>query len=408
MLGFGNIGSRFFAEVAKNHPGLKVKTALVRDAKKPRGGDVPGLTTDFSQIVSDPEIDIVVDVTAGEASIGYIGEALAAGKNVVTANKLAVATAGPSFLKTASERGTNFYFEACVGGGIPVINLFGENVRMHRIRKVSGILNGTTNFILTRMSDDAMDFSEALELAQKKGFAEPDPTFDISGKDSLYKIAILKDMLFDAPAPLDRAFCQGIDRLSKADLDYARAIGCGIRLVGYVESGGGNVEFGVRPVFLPLSHPLAAVKNEFNAIFIEGDPIGEVMLFGRGAGAGPTTASLVADVLRITRGDRRFNPAYAWPKVRKEVVSGDDAVMKSYLRMKVLDVPGVISRITGVFEKHGVSISSMKQEISREGNPVDVIFTTHSARSGTVLAMLGEISGFDFVIGDPVCLKMEL
>ncbi len=415
ILGFGNIGTFFYSEIVKNYPEIEVAKILLKDRYKkrelPAGVKYPEsiITTDYNEILNDKSIDTVVDITAGPGSLNYLKLALEAGKNAVTANKLAVSEKGPEFLRTAREKKVNFYFEACVCGGIPVINLFNENIRIHKINKVAGIVNGTTNYILTQMADNDMEFSEALKLAQEKGFAEPDPTFDISGRDSAYKISILKDILFNAPASADGVFCQGIEKIGKIDLEYARSIKYQIKLIGYIEKTEDGLDIGVRPVFLHGDHPLAQVKNEFNAIFIEGSPIGEVMLFGRGAGQGPTTASLISDVLRIKRTPAElFNDAYDNSGEETALLPEDKKMQSNYFRFKVTDVPGVITKITALFEKYQISISSMKQEVSHEKMPVDIIFTTHVTKTLFIPEMLRKIKEFDFVISDPIWYKIDL
>lgn len=409
MLGFGNIGAGFYEEITSNYRDIEVVRALVRDIKKPRAIAASKLTSDFNAILNDPSIEAVVDVTAGDASVKFIIEALKASKSVITANKMAVSLAGAEFIDIASEKGVNFYFEAAVGGGIPVINLFNENVKPHRINKVIGILNGTTNYILTRMTDDGLEFSEALKLAQEKGFAEPDPTFDITGRDSAYKTTILKDLLYDYKCGAEDIYCQGIDKITKADLAYAQSIGCRIKLVGYIINYASGLDIGVRPVFLPAGHPLAQVKNEFNAIYIEGSPIGEIMLYGRGAGAKPTTASLVADLLRLKRGEANvFNRAYGHSELKKHPMPEDLKSQKNYFRFTVLDVPGVISKITTIFEKYNISISSMKQDISSANEPANVIFTTHESKCSKIPRMIDEIKKNKFVISEPVWYKIDI
>jgi len=410
LLGFGNIGSNFYKIIKEKYHWAQIEKILVRDPGKNRAIESGcRFISNYDEIVGDASIQTIVDATAGEGSIDYINKALAAGKNVVTANKLAVAEAGSEFISMARKKNVGFYFEACVGGGIPLINLFCENVRIHKIKKVIGILNGTTNYILTQMSDNGLEFSEALALAQQKGFAEPDPSFDLSGRDTAYKITILKDLLVDFPARAAELPCQGIDRITRADLDYARSINYQVKLVGYIENGDHGIDIGVRPVFLPEAHPLAKVKNEFNAVFFEGDPIGEIMLYGRGAGANPTCASLISDLLRIKRHDKPlFHEAYAPSCEKKNWISGEMKTESNYFRFTVLDVPGVISKITSAFEKYGISISSMRQDVSCEGKPVNVIFTTHESKSIKIPSMLEQIKKNKFVIEDPVCYKMNL
>jgi len=415
ILGFGNIGTAFYAEIVRNYPDIEVTRILLKDRYKkremPEGVKYPEkiITTEYSEILNDKSIETVVDITAGPGSLDYLKRALEAGKNAVTANKLAVSEKGPEFLNIAREKKVNFYFEACVGGGIPVINLFNENIKIHRINKVAGIVNGTTNYILTQMADNDMEFSDALKLAQEKGFAEPDPTFDISGRDSAYKISILKDLLFNAEISANNIFCQGIEKIGKIDLEYARSIKYQIKLIGYIESTPEGIDIGVRPVFLHGDHPLAQVKNEFNAIFIEGSPIGEVMLFGRGAGQGPTTASLISDVLRIKRNpDGPFNDAYGKNGVKTDLIPESQKTQSNYFRFKVTDVPGVITKITALFEKYQISISSMKQEVSHEKMPVDIIFTTHVTKTQFIPEMLQKIRDFDFVIAEPIWYKIDL
>lgn len=409
MLGFGNIGAGFYKEISSNYKDIEIVRALVRDIKKTRQIGSDKLTLDYERILNDPEITAVVDVTAGQASVKLIIDALNASKSVVTANKMAVALAGGEFLDIARAKGVNFYFEAAVGGGMPVIDLFNESVRPHRIDKVIGILNGTTNYILTKMSCDGLDFVQALKLAQDKGFAEPDPSFDLSGRDSAYKITILKDLLFDYKCGAEDIFCQGIDKISKIDLDYAASIDYRIKLTGYINNFSSGIDIGVRPIFLPASHPLAQVNNEYNAIYIEGSPMGEIMLYGRGAGAGPTASSLIGDLLRIKRdGPRGFNRAYARNADKKSAMPPEMKSQSNYFRFNVLDVPGVISKITTIFEKYNISISSMKQDISNSNEPAAVIFTTHESKSSKIPSMIEEIKRNKFIINEPVWYKIGI
>ncbi|MEZ7891354.1 MAG: homoserine dehydrogenase [Candidatus Wallbacteria bacterium] len=407
ILGFGNIGTRLYEEILFFHKNIEVVKILVQNVKKTRPVAFGGITSDFGKILKDKSIDTVVDVTCGTGSLEYIRKSLEAGKNVITANKLAVSEAGAEFIKLAKEKNINFYFEACVGGGIPIVNLFNENFKFHRIKKVTGILNGTTNYILTQMADEGMDFKSALILAQEKGFAEPDPTFDISGKDAAYKVSILKDLLFESKTHIDDILCKGIHNISSADLNYAKSIGCSIKLLGTIETVDNKLALSVQPIFLRNSHPLANVKNEFNALFIEGEPIGEIMLFGRGAGAGPTTASLISDILRIERHEEViFNESYAGIKPKCELIDINSRVQPNYLRLKVLDIPGVISKIAACFESNEISIASMEQKTALEGSPVDVIFTTHPCSYGIFNEMLKQIKNFDFILDEPVWFKI--
>lgn len=409
MLGFGNIGTGFYNEIKTNYKDIEVAKVLVRDIKKTRAIESEKLTADFDEILRDASIGTIVDVTAGEASVKYITGALSASKNVITANKMAVSLAGGELIDIAREKGVNFYFEASVGGGIPVINLFNENVKPHRIDKVVGILNGTTNYILTKMADDGIEFSDALKLAQQKGFAEPDPTFDITGRDSAYKTTILKDLLFNYKCGAEDIFCQGIDKITRADLAYAKSIGYQIKLVGYIQNNASGLDIGVRPIFLPSDHPLAGVKNEYNAIYIEGSPIGEIMLYGRGAGAKPTTASLIADLLRLKRGETNmFNNAYEHSRLKKQQMPEELKSQSNYFRFTVLDVPGVISKITAAFEKYNISISSMKQDISNSNEPVNVIFTTHESKCSKIPKMIEELKKNKFIISEPVWFKIGI
>lgn len=409
MLGFGNIGEAFYNELKQYYPDIEVIKILVRDVNKKRAFENLNLTNNFSEINNNLDINVIVDVTSGTDSVEYIKLALKSKKNVITANKMVVSLAYNELIELAIKNNVNFYFEAAVGGGIPLIHLINENIKLHRIKKVVGILNGTTNYILTKMLDENLSFEETLKLAQSKGFAEPDPSFDILGYDCLYKINILKNLLFTSNFSHDKIFCKGIENISIIDLNYGKLINSTLKLVGYIINYDFKIDIGVSPVFLPNHHPLANVKNEFNALYIEGEPIGEVMLFGRGAGKNPTTASLISDLLRIKREKQNsFNLAYKPSNLVKEILESENKIQKNYFRFTVIDKPGVISKITSIFEKYNLSISSMKQDISKANEKVDVIFTTHEAKVSVIPLVLNEIKAYDFLVNEPVWCKIDI
>lgn len=387
LLGLGTVGGGVYKLAERQNREMTDKTGaeleiskiLVRDLKKERKGVDPTLLTDcWEEIVTDPEIEIVIEVMGGiEPAKTRILEALNAGKHVVTANKDLVAEAGRELLDAAEAHGVDFLFEAAVAGGIPVIRPLKQCLAANEIDEIIGIVNGTTNYILTKMFEEGMEFDEALKKATELGYAEADPTADIEGYDAGRKVAIMASIAFHSRVTFSDVYTEGITKLSGRDILYAREFGNVIKLVGTARNTEDGIEVAVYPMMLPEDHPLASVRDSFNAVFIHGDAVEDVMFYGRGAGEMPTASAVMGDVIDVIR-DIQYHctgriscTCYRDLPVKpfREVSS------KFVLRMLVENKPGVLARIAGVFGEHQVSISKVAQKILADGTAELVIVT---------------------------------
>jgi homoserine dehydrogenase len=365
----------------------------VADLTKERGLPLPArcFTDDAAAVVGDPDVDIVVEVIGGiEPARTLIVDALMAGKPVVTANKELLATSGRALFETAEGAGVDILFEASVGGGIPLIRPLRESLAGDRIRRVMGIVNGTTNYILTRMTDAGASFADALAEAQRLGFAEADPTADIEGFDAAAKAAIIASIAFGARVVAGDVYREGIADVTLDDIASARDLGYVVKLLAVAEELDGEVAVRVHPAMVPVRHPLASVRDSFNAVFIEGDAVGELMLYGRGAGGAPTASAVLGDLVdaakNLVEGRKGATIGTLAPKPIRPI---DAVESQFYLLMEVPDRPGVLAAIATVFAHHGVSIRSMQQR--DKGEEARLIFVTHKARESdlraTVLAL---------------------
>ncbi len=409
LLGCGVVGSgtlrtlRESAEAIRQQLGaeLVVRRVCVRDASKPRDVALePGvLTTDPSAVLDDPEIDIVAELIGGlEPAGSFVRRAIAAGKHVVSANKELIAKEGHDILCSASERGLDFFFEGAVAGGIPIIRALKVSLAANQIREVAGIVNGTTNYILTCMARDGSGFAEALSAAQALGYAEADPTDDVEGHDAAYKLAILATIAFQGRFPLDQVYREGIRSIASRDIAYARELGYVIKLLAIARELPPGLELRVHPVMLPLSHPLAAVNDVFNAILVRGNAVGEVMFFGRGAGSLPTGSSVAADILEVARGILHGGSGrLSWSGFRPRAVLPIGEVETSYyVRTLTHDRPGVIAAVATIFARHDVSLESILQKHS-DGADAEIVWITHRTREGRLRTALQEIESLDVV-----------
>ena len=387
LLGYGTVGSGVYALesrlkdeiVKKTGAALEIKKILVRSLGKKREGADPSLFTDrWEDILNDPEIGIVIELMGGiEPARTYVTEALKAGKNVVTANKDLLAEHGGELLDLAVEHGCDLLFEAAVAGAVPIVRALKQSLAGAEITEVSGIVNGTTNYILTKMSEVGMDYGEALELAMKKGYAEADPTADVEGYDAGRKIAIMASIAFNSRVTFSQVYTEGITKITARDIRYARDFGYVIKLLGIAKKEEDGIEVRVHPVLIPEDHPLASVRSSFNAVFIRGDACDEAMFMGRGAGKMPTASAVMGDVLDVMGNmvhsccGRVGCTCYKNLPVKKE----EDAVSRYFLRVQVSDRPGALANIAGVLGNNNVSIAQVYQKRSENGVAELVIIT---------------------------------
>lgn len=409
ILGFGTVGSGVVKLLRENFPiirgklgaGLALKRIAVRDTKKDRGVSVEAgvLTDDFESVLADPDISIIVELIGGYSPAReYVLAAIENGKHVVTANKALLALHGEEIYAAAARRGVEVRYEAAVGGGIPVLSAIKGNMAANRYRTVLGILNGTCNYILTRMTREGADFAEVLKAAQALGYAEADPTFDIEGVDTAHKLCLLLTLCFGTRVDFADIHTEGISTVSTLDIEFASRFGYRVKLLATGKLDGGRVEARVQPTMVPIDDPLAAIDGVFNAIRVSGDYAGTVMFSGRGAGMEPTASAVVGDIMAIARNilvgiGRRSAPLGFLDEeiVRLPVKPFGETVGKFYLRFTVPDRPGMLAKIAGVLGENGISIRSVIQTARKGGLPVPVVIVTHEARQMDVRRALDTI-----------------
>ena len=427
LLGLGTVGAGV-AEILQTPDGrhplvgeLALKRVAVRDLNRPRPIDLPSyiLCTDPEAVVQDPEVDIVVEVMGGlEPARSLILAAIAAGKPVVTANKAVIARHGEEIAAAAAEQGVYVLIEAAVGGGIPIIEPLKQSLGGNRIQRVSGIINGTTNYILSRMADEGAAYAEVLADAQRLGYAEADPAADVGGGDAADKIAILSGLAYGGPIERAAISTEGIDRLDGCDVTYAEQLGYVVKLVAQAQNLGtasdGTVQLDVRvsPTLLPKDHPLAGVHGVNNAILVEGDPVGRVMFYGPGAGSGPTASAVVADILNIagiraaTGNSGGLDPLLAASRWRNcALVDAGETLQRHYVRLQTGDEAGVIGRIGSCFGEQGVSIRSIVQfETTGDAADAEIVVITHEVKQQHFAAALAAIKALPEVKAVAACL----
>lgn len=414
LMGLGTIGCGVIkvlnenGEMIKNREELsiEVKKILVRDKTKKRGVDVDSslLTDNPDDVLLDESIDIVAEFIGGEMpAYNYIKEALKQGKSVVTANKEVIAKHWDELEEEARISGAGLYFEASVAGGIPIIKAIRRSLQANNVQKIMGIINGTTNYILTKMSEERRDFEDVLKEAQKLGYAEPDPTADIEGYDARFKLSILSTMCFRNRVKVEDIYCEGISRITADDIEYARQLGYGIKLLAIAKKKGRKVEARVHPTFIPLTHPLYAVRDSNNAIYINGDIVGNLMFYGRGAGDMPTASALVSDIITACQNEGAHQPI----KLEEgEVTIQQDWRYDYYLRLVLRDKPGVLAEIAGIFGRHNVSLDSVIQKL-RDHDNATIIFITHEAQEQSIREALEEINKSPSVISVESLIRVE-
>jgi len=420
LAGLGTVGAgvltllRENAAIVAAHAGRPIAVTAVsaRDRSRDRGIPLTGLRwyEDAVALAADPAIDVVVEVIGGSdgPARALIEAGLAAGKPVVTANKALLAVHGAALAATAERRGVALAFEAAVAGGIPVIKALREGLAANRITRVAGILNGTCNYILTVMRERGREFAEVLAEAQKLGYAEADPSFDVDGIDAAHKLAVLAALAFGRPVDFDAVHVEGIRHISALDIAFAGELGYRIKLLGIARRTEAGIEARVHPCMVPQTAPIARVDGVFNAVVAEGDFVGRVMLEGRGAGAGPTASAVVADLIDIARG--RFTPV--WGAASDALSHAPSVPMAThvgayYLRLMVVDRPGVIAEVTAVLRDLGVSLESMLQRGRSPGEAVPVVLVTHETGEAGMREALRRIAALDTVLENPTLIRIE-
>lgn len=418
LLGLGNVGKGVWnilqmnKDIIKTRAGYNIEIGkiLVKDANKKRDVDVPEsiITTNVDYILEDPSIDIIVEVMGGvEPSFEYMVKAMKKGKHVITANKMVLAMKGRELSQIAKDNGVLFYYEASVGGGIPVIHGLTESLTANKINEVIGIINGTTNYILTKMTLEGLSFDEALKEAQQKGYAEADPTSDIEAFDAVYKLCILTSLGFDSFVDIKSVYREGITKIEPIDIKYAEEFGYVIKLLAIIKEEFGELELRVHPTMVPAVHPLANVNDSFNAIFIKGNAVGDLMLYGRGAGELPTGSAVVGDIISVIRNkEREENHFIQCDKVSKNVKDMSKVRSEYYIRITVGDKPGVLGEITTILGENNVSLLSVIQKGKRQEH-VSLVFVTHRTNEGDVQKAIKKISELNDVLKVDNIIRIE-
>ncbi|HXN91953.1 MAG TPA: homoserine dehydrogenase [Candidatus Sulfotelmatobacter sp.] len=391
LIGLGTVGSQVAERMLSWQTQLSrragvelcLRRVLVRDLGKRRTIEIEPdlLTAEPADVLEDPAIEVLIEVAGGDEPMrSYLERAIQAGKHVITANKVVMAKHGPELLDQAAEKNVDIYFEAAVGGGIPLISTFRTDLQANRIESVSAVINGTTNYVLGRMASAGLSMRDAVREAQEAGYAEADPTDDVEGFDATYKLAILSSIAYEIKVRPDEIYREGIDGIEPVDFRYARELGFAIKLIAHSQRHPGRVEARVHPALVPLDHPLARVEGAENAVYVEGDLVGKVLLVGQGAGGRPTASAVVGDLIDLARSIRRgvqSRPSFSFDD-RISVIPIGEVTTRAYYRLRVDDRPGVLAAIGQVFAEEGVSISSFIQKDAwSHDQTAELVVTTH-------------------------------
>lgn len=418
ILGLGTVGTGVIQILQQNaediqtrtESKIRVKKVLVRDLTAPRqiSGDFE-MTDNAEDILSDPEIDIVVEVIGGiEPARTYILKALANQKNVITANKDLLAEHGQELLTAAKEAGKDLYFEASVAGGIPIIAALKQSLAANRLTALVGIINGTTNYILTAMSEQGRDYAEVLAEAQKLGYAEANPASDVEGLDAARKLAILASIAFNSRVTLNDVYVEGISKITREDIEYANELGCTIKLLAIAKHQDEGIEMRVHPAIIPKTHPLASVNGVFNAIFVVGDAVGETMFYGRGAGSLPTGSAVVSDIMQVIRNIQSNSTSainctcYQDLPIKKT----DSFTTAYYIRLLVKDEPRVLATLALLFAEAEISFASIIQK-PRGHQEAEIVLVTHPCREGKLQEALESVRAYSKVLNVQNMIRFE-
>jgi homoserine dehydrogenase len=407
LLGCGNVGAALVGVLRARGASIEARTGIdlqltriaVRNLGKQRDVDVPAelLTTDPAAVVAADDVDVVVELIGGiEPARTLVLDALKAGKPVVTGNKELLANVGSELFAAAEVAGVDLLFEAAVAGGIPLIRPLRQSLVGERVRRIMGIVNGTTNFVLTKMSEEGAEYADALGEAQRLGYAERDPTADVEGFDAGAKAAIIATIAFGAGVVAGDVYHEGISGITADDIAFAHRLGYEVKLLAVAEQDDdGRIAVRVHPTMLPKAHPLATVRESFNAVFVEGDAVGQLMFYGRGAGGEPTASAVLGDLIDAAGNLHRGASGGLGTLPRAEIKPVDEARSEYYLNLEVLDLPGVLHAVSGVFAEHRVSIRSMEQE--GLGDEARLVFITHEATEAAIQSTLRDLRELDVV-----------
>lgn len=426
LLGIGTVGSGVFHVLKRNQAeiqrraGRGIEIAMVADLDVARAQAIVGesvrVVNDARQVIANPDIDIVVELIGGYGiAKALVMEAIDAGKHVVTANKALLAVHGTEIFAAAQTKGVMVAFEAAVAGGIPIIKALREGLTANRIEWVAGIINGTTNFILSEMRDKGLDFDAVLKEAQRLGYAEADPTFDIEGVDAAHKATIMSAIAFGIPVQFDKAHVEGITKLEAADIRYAEQLGYRIKLLGITKRAQEGIELRVHPCLVPAKRLIANVEGAMNAVVVQGDAVGTTLYYGKGAGSEPTASAVIADLVDVTR-LHTADPLNRVPHLAFQPASMSDlpvlpmseVITSYYLRLRVADEAGVLAKVTGLLAEAGISIDAVLQREAEEGSrQTDLIILTHSTREGTMNDAIAQMQGLPTVLAPIVRIRKE-
>jgi homoserine dehydrogenase len=426
LLGIGTVGGGTFRVLARNQEeitrragrGIRIEAVADRDTERARAivGDAARLTDDAFALVRDPSIDIVVELIGGyTVAKQLILEAIAHGKHVVTANKALLALHGNEIFARAREKGVMVAFEAAVAGGIPIIKALREGLTANRIQWIAGIINGTSNFILSEMRDKGLSFDAVLKEAQRLGYAEADPTFDIEGIDAAHKLTIMSAIAFGITMQFDRAYTEGISGLAREDIRYAEELGYRIKLLGITRRTDKGIELRVHPTLIPARRLIANVEGVMNAVLVKGDAVGATLYYGAGAGSEPTASAVVADLVDVTR-MHTADPEHRVPHLAFQpdqladipILPMEAVLSCYYLRLRALDRPGVLADITRILADHAISIDAMVQKEPAEGaNQAEIILLTHLTLEKSINEAIARIEGLPSVVGQVVRIRQE-
>jgi homoserine dehydrogenase len=407
-------------EEIRRRAGREITIAMVADLDTARAREVVGdavrVVGDARAVIADPVVDVVVELIGGYGiARTLVLEAIAAGKHVVTANKALLAVHGTEIFAAARERGVVVAFEAAVAGGIPIIKALREGLTANRIEWIAGIINGTTNFILSEMRSKGLDFDVVLKEAQRLGYAEADPTFDIEGVDAAHKATIMSAIAFGIPVQFERAHVEGITKLQAADIRYAEQLGYRIKLLGIARRREAGIELRVHPTLVPATRLIASVEGAMNAVVVQGDAVGTTLYYGKGAGSEPTASAVIADLVDLARLDTA-DPAHRVPHLAFQpgelaatpILSIDEVVTAFYLRLRVADQAGVLAQVTAILAAQGISIDALLQRESAEGeNQTDVIILTHDTVEGRMREAIARMQALPTVLAPIVSLRKE-
>ena len=425
VIGCGTVGTGVARLLLDNQATIRHRTGIDValkyvadiDAGRARAASLPDdiFTTDAMRVVDDPEVDIIAEMVGGETfAKDLILSAFDRGKHVVTANKALLAAQGADLIQSAARKGVDLAFEAAIGGCMPIVKTLRESLVGNHISAMTGILNGTCNYILSKITDEGIDFNTALKQAQESGFAEADPTLDVEGLDAAHKITLLSSLAYGMMPSLGEVYTEGISRITPLDITYANAFGYRIKLLAISKFDGDSVQIRVHPTMIPFANPLSNVNGSLNAITVSGDAIGDIMLYGHGAGMMPTASAVIGDIVDLARNIKHRAvgrvPILSHPieNIRKiPVMPVDHIVSHYYFRFSALDQPGVLSKISGVLGHHGISIQSVQQKGRKSNGAVPVVMLIHRVEEAHVKKAMDEIEKLEAVDDTPMVIRIE-